>query len=135
MSFAGVWGMFLSVKASEWLISLRTFLQNHFQKHTPKHPQFQALRRLSSRFNGIGGFKGGALTSNTKGGFKILILPHSSLKYSVILPYYLRFCLVWDKINYFKTPKDLKLMNFWVYFSAKDVGRLLPFKDDKLKET
>ena len=52
-----------------------------------------ALRRLSSRFNGIGGFPREALTINTKGGFKILILPNSSLKYSVILPYYLRFCL------------------------------------------
>ena len=45
-----------------------------------------------------------ALTINTKGGFKILISLHSSLKYSVILPYYLCFCLDWNKINYFKTP-------------------------------
>ena len=27
-------GIFLSVWASEWLISFRTFLQNHYQKHT-----------------------------------------------------------------------------------------------------
>ena len=26
-------------------------------------------------------------------------------------------------------------MNFGVYFSAEDAGRLLPFKDDKLKDT
>ena len=26
-------------------------------------------------------------------------------------------------------------MNFGVYFSTEDAGRLLPFKDDKLKDT
>ena len=35
----------------------------------------------------------------------------------------------------FKTPKDLKWVNFWEYFGAEDAGRLTPFKDDKPKDT
>ena len=56
------------------------------------------------------------------------------LKYSVILPYSLRFCLVTYEINYLKTPKDLKHMNFRANFGAEDEGRLTPFKDDKPKD-
>ena len=41
--------------------------------------------------------------SNTEDGFKILISAISSLKYSEILTYYLRFCLDIPEINYLKT--------------------------------